>query len=62
MDSEKKITKGKELYGSDKKIANPGKVDEAKWSKAKKATEKEYGKDKWPVVTSIYEKMGGKFE
>ena len=46
---------------ADSKLANPGKVDENLWDKAKKATEKEYGKDKWPVVTSIYEKMGGKF-
>jgi hypothetical protein len=44
-----------------KTLSNPGKVDETKWAKAEKATEKEYGSTKWPVVTSIYEKMGGKF-
>lgn len=42
-------------------ILNPGKVDEAKWSEAKKAAEKEYGPGKWAVVSHIYKKMGGEF-
>lgn len=45
----------------DSPIMNPGKVDEAKWSEAKKAAEKSGYKDKYAVVTSIYKKMGGTF-
>lgn len=45
----------------DQKIRNPGDVDEAKWAKAKKLCEKEYGHIKWPVVSKIYKSLGGEF-
>ena len=41
----------------------PGKVDEAKWNKAKEAASKSYkesDKAYWPTVETIYENMGGK--
>ena len=44
-----------------KKVANPGSVDEAKWEEAKKKCIKEYGEIKWPVVTTIYKDLHGKF-
>ena len=43
------------------KIVNPGKVDEALWTKAKEACQKEYGKLDYAIVTAIYKKMGGEF-
>lgn len=53
-----------EFYDNDQdkeKFANPGNVDESKWRLAKHKCVKEYGYLKWPVVTDIYEKMGGTF-
>lgn len=47
---------------ADEKIANPGKVDETKWGKAKEIVKKEYGEVRWPVVTTVYKEMGGKFK
>ena len=46
---------------SDEKLENPGKVDEALWAKAKEASLKAFGKMKWPFVTWLYKKQGGKF-
>ena len=51
----------------DARMANPGNVDEAKWSKAKQIYEKaikrgETLKSKWAFVTAEYEKLGGKFK
>jgi len=43
-------------------VENPGKVDEALWSKAKAACMKSYGEIKWAVVTALYKKMGGTFK
>jgi len=43
-----------------KAIQNPGHVDEAKWSEAKKISEKSYGEHRWPFVMYMYEKLGGK--
>lgn len=43
-----------------KSIQNPGHVDEAKWSEAKKISEKSYGEHRWPFVMHMYEKLGGK--
>jgi phage-related protein (TIGR01555 family) len=40
---------------------NPGKVDEALWSKAKEASQAALGKVKWQFVTWWYKKQGGKF-
>ena len=40
---------------------NPGKVDESLWAKAKEASEKAFGRVKWPFVTWWYKKQGGKF-
>jgi uncharacterized protein len=42
-------------------IDNPGKVDEAKWQKAKDASKKAFGKVKWPFVTWWYKEHGGTF-
>lgn len=42
------------------RVQNPGKVDEALWSKAKKAS-KESGINKWAFVTWWYKKHGGSF-
>ncbi len=42
-------------------VMNPGKVDEALWSKAKRASEKAFGRVKWAFVTYWYKKHGGKF-
>lgn len=42
-------------------IENPGNVDEALWDKAKKASQKAFGKIKWAFVTWKYKQMGGKF-
>jgi hypothetical protein len=44
------------------KLANPGKVDEALWKKAKKASEEAFGKIKWPFVSWWYKKQGGSFK
>ena len=41
---------------------NPGKVDEALWSKAKEASMKAFGRIKWQFVTWWYKKQGGKFQ
>lgn len=43
------------------RIENPGKVDEALWSKAKEASRKAFGREKWPFITWWYEKRGGTF-
>lgn len=40
---------------------NPGNVDEALWAKAKDASVKAFGKEKWQFVTWWYKKQGGKF-
>lgn len=40
---------------------NPGTVDEALWAKAKEASHKAFGKEKWQFVTWWYKKQGGKF-
>lgn len=40
---------------------NPGNVDEALWSKAKRASEKAFGHIKWQFVTWFYKKQGGRF-
>lgn len=40
---------------------NPGGVDEALWAKAKDASMKAFGKEKWQFVTWWYKKNGGKF-
>jgi len=41
---------------------NPkGKVDEGLWAKAKAASMKAFGKEKWQFVTWFYKKHGGKF-
>ena len=44
-----------------KMIANPGKVDEAKWDKAKAASEAAFKEDRWPFITWYYKKHGGTF-
>lgn len=41
---------------------NPGNVDESLWAKAKAASQKAFGKDKWQFVTWWYKKQGGKFK
>ena len=46
---------------NDDEVENPGKVDEALWSKAKKASVAAFGKIKYPFVTYWYKKQGGKF-
>lgn len=46
----------------EERLANPGTVDEPKWEKAKERVRKEYGSEKWPVVTYVYKKMGGTFK
>lgn len=40
---------------------NPGNVDEALWAKAKDASQKAFGKEKWQFITWWYKKQGGKF-
>jgi hypothetical protein len=45
----------------DEKLANPGKVDEALWAKAKEASQKALGKIKYAFVTRWYKEQGGKF-
>lgn len=40
---------------------NPGNVDESLWSKAKEASSKAFGKEKWQFITWWYKKQGGKF-
>lgn len=40
---------------------NPGGADEALWAKAKDASMKAFGKEKWQFVTWWYKKQGGKF-
>jgi uncharacterized protein len=40
---------------------NPGNVDEALWAKAKEASMKAFGKEKWQFVTWWYKKQGGQF-
>lgn len=44
------------------KVQNPGKVDESLWTKAKSASQKAFGKVKWPFVTWWYKKHGGTFK
>jgi hypothetical protein len=43
------------------KVMNPGKVDEALWEKAKRASEDAFGKIKYPFVSWWYQKQGGTF-
>lgn len=40
---------------------NPGNVDEALWMRAKDASMKAFGKEKWEFITWWYKKQGGKF-
>lgn len=40
---------------------NPGKVDEALWSKAKEASKAAFGEERWQFITWWYKKQGGKF-
>lgn len=40
---------------------NPGRVDEALWSKAKAASMKAFGREKWQFVVWYYKRLGGKF-
>jgi hypothetical protein len=42
-------------------FSNPGNVDEALWSKAKKASEDAFGEHRWQFVVYMYKKFGGKF-
>lgn len=42
-------------------FANPGKVDERLWAKAKKASMDAFGEERWQFVTWWYKKQGGKF-
>jgi phage-related protein (TIGR01555 family) len=44
------------------KLMNPGRVDEGLWAKAKEASQKAFGKVKWPFVTWWYKKQGGTFK
>jgi hypothetical protein len=62
----KRIEKGEKTWHpgdkkKNEKISNPGKVDEALWAKAKEASQKRFGKMKWPFVTYLYKKLGGTF-
>lgn len=41
---------------------NPGTVDEGLWEKAKSASQKAFGKEKWQFVVWWYKKHGGKFK
>lgn len=47
--------------GMEDTVMNPGKVDEALWAKAKRASEEAFGEIRWPFVSYWYEKRGGKF-
>ncbi len=40
---------------------NPGNVDEALWMKAKEASMKAFGEERWQFITWWYKKQGGKF-
>lgn len=42
-------------------IQNPGKVDEALWAKAKRASQAAFGEIKYAFVTWWYKHHGGKF-
>ena len=55
------LEKGEMQYNS-QDIANPGKVDEALWEKAKKISMESYGEIRRPFVTYMYKELGGKFE
>lgn len=54
------VVKGKGKYGTEK-IENPGKVDEALWEKAKRASEEAFGEIRYPFVSWWYQKQGGTF-
>lgn len=44
-------------------FTNPGSVDEQKWQKAKDASMKAFGKEKWQFITWFYKKrLGGTFK
>lgn len=60
---EKGTKKGKAVYGSgvDRRVENPGKVDESIWERAKKKAQDEYGAGHYAAVSYIYKKMGGRF-
>lgn len=47
---------------NNKKLSNPGDVDEALWKEAKEKSKKEYGEYRWPVITELYKKLGGVFK
>lgn len=40
---------------------NPGNVDEGLWAKAKDASKKAFGEERWKFITWWYKKQGGKF-
>lgn len=44
------------------RMENPGKVDEALWTKAKDASQDAFGAIKYPFVSWWYQKQGGTFE
>lgn len=52
---------GSHQYNDDWVVKNPGKVDEGLWAKAKDASQKAFGKIKYPFVTWWYKKQGGTF-
>ncbi len=45
-----------------KDLANPGKVDEPLWEKAKAASQVAFGAHRWPYVRLAYEESGGKYQ
>lgn len=51
-----------EDFDEEDMVMNPGKVDEALWSKAKRASQDAFGKLKYAFVTWFYKKHGGKFD
>ncbi|MFI5342820.1 MAG: anti-CBASS protein Acb1 family protein [Chlamydiales bacterium] len=50
------FAEGREIF-----LENPGKVDEALWSKAKEISKAAFGKTNWKFVTWKYKDLGGKF-
>lgn len=46
---------------NEKCLSNPGKVDEAKWQKAKEASKHAFKEDRWPFITWWYQQHGGSF-
>lgn len=48
------------LVNNDETMQNPGNVDEAIWEEAKAAVKKKHGTIHWPIVMTVYKRMGGK--